>query len=138
MRRLAIGLSLVLILGSAGILHAQAFQQDMQNPQEYTNEDSQPLKIASYILAPLGFALEWGVARPLHYAATKTALAPVLSPNLERKYPPSPLAELPPPDKFTAAEHENPKEPTEAHIKKLPKSPPAQTSTGSARQPALH
>lgn len=125
-----------MILGPAGVLHAQDFHQNAQNPEEYANEDAQPLKIASYILAPLGFALEWGITRPLHYAATKTALAPVLSPDLERQYPPSPLTELPPPDKFTGAEHENPQQPSEAHIKKLPNQ--ASSSAQPAQQPALH
>ena len=44
---------------------------DRQNPNEYTDEDSQPLRMLSYLVAPVGFLLEWGVARPLHYVATE-------------------------------------------------------------------
>jgi len=68
---------------------------DKQNPTEYTDtEDGQLLKVVSYMLAPLGYALEWGVTRPLHYLATQTSLAPVLSGDTENSeiYTPGPPA----------------------------------------------
>ncbi|HVB79938.1 MAG TPA: hypothetical protein VNE82_08315 [Candidatus Binataceae bacterium] len=69
---------------------------DKQNPNEYTDtEDGQLLKVISYFLAPIGYALEWGVTRPLHYLATKTALAPAMSGDTEysEMYNPGPNAE---------------------------------------------
>jgi len=80
---------------------AMAFAQqgpygDKQNPSEYTDtEDGQLLKVVSYILSPLGYALEWTVTRPLHHLATQTSLAPVLSGDTEHSeiYNPGPTAE---------------------------------------------
>lgn len=69
---------------------------DLQNPTEYTDEDSELLRMAAYIIAPIGFALEWGVARPLHYLATDTFLAPVLNGTRpEPEFRPPPIAEIP-------------------------------------------
>jgi hypothetical protein len=78
---------------------AQNYQYppDDRDPTEYNDEDSQPLKIASYAIAPIGFLLEWTIARPLHYLSTQTPLAPVLGGDRgEDGYPPLPIAELPP------------------------------------------
>jgi hypothetical protein len=75
---------------------------DSQHPNEYTDEDSQPLKLMSYVLAPVGFLLEWTVARPLHYLANESPLAPALGANTDSEglSPPN-VAPLPPPDVIT-------------------------------------
>jgi hypothetical protein len=96
MRRAIICLSIALILGVPNLAAAQYSETDRQNPTEYTNEDSQPLRMLSYFIAPIGFALEWGVARPLHYLATRTFLAPAM--NAETREPtfrPPAIAEIP-------------------------------------------
>jgi hypothetical protein len=88
---------LALAVAMSGMaLAQQGPYNDKQNPNEYTDtEDGQPIKIVSYFIAPIGYALEWGVARPLHYLATKTALAPIMSGDTERSqiYNPGPTAE---------------------------------------------
>jgi hypothetical protein len=88
---------LALAVATPGMaLAQQGPYNDKQNPNEYTDtEDGQPIKIVSYFIAPIGYALEWGVARPLHYLATKTALAPIMSGDTERSeiYNPGPTAE---------------------------------------------
>jgi hypothetical protein len=126
MRRLLATLTLALMLAPAARLHAQADQPDQQNPYEYNEDDSQPLKIASYFLAPLGYALEWGVARPLNYLATQTPLAPALNPAITPKYPPTKLADLPPPDKFAPEPYEQ--DPSKASIPVTPPPPPSRGS----------
>jgi hypothetical protein len=71
---------LALMLAGPVISHAQSDEQDQQNPTQYRDvEDGQLLKFASYFLMPVGMALEWGVTRPLHYLATQTPAAPLLS-----------------------------------------------------------
>ncbi|MBF6568686.1 MAG: hypothetical protein IVW54_07405 [Candidatus Binataceae bacterium] len=113
MRRVAIGLSLALILGFSPIVHAQ-YHENQQNPADYNEDDSQPLKIASYFIAPIGFALEWTVARPLNYLANRTPLAPALNPDADQLYKPPKMADLPPPDEFPPEPYE--KNPSEASV----------------------
>src|SRR6266851_5434336 len=77
MRRVAIILCAALVLGLPTISSAQYNDNDQQNPKEYHDEDSQPLAIISYVFYPIGYAFEWLVARPLHYVATESPVAPV-------------------------------------------------------------
>jgi hypothetical protein len=51
----------------------------LHDPNDYTQEDSHPVRAIASLLSPIGWALEWGVARPWHYVATQTVLAPVLN-----------------------------------------------------------
>jgi len=59
MWRAIICLSAALILGVPNLAAAQVIDDDRQNPNEYTDEDSQPLRMLSYFVAPVGFLLEW-------------------------------------------------------------------------------
>src|SRR5579863_1407752 len=53
---------------------------DRLDPYEYRDVDNaQLLQLAAYLLTPIGMGVEWGLMRPLHYLATCSALAPVLS-----------------------------------------------------------
>src|ERR1700739_5101704 len=94
MRRLILSTIFALAIAmSAGALAQQGPYNDKQNPNEYTDtEDGQLLKVVSYFIAPIGYALEWGVTRPLHYLATKTSLAPAMSGDTEysQMYNPGP------------------------------------------------
>src|ERR1700676_5133762 len=96
MWRAIICLSAALIIGVPNLAAAQYSDTDKQNPTEYTNEDSQPLRMIAYLIAPIGFLLEWGVARPLHYVATNTFLAPVFNGDThEPVFHPPAIAEIP-------------------------------------------
>jgi hypothetical protein len=89
-------LSVALTLGVPRIAAAQYSDTEAQNPTEYTDEDSQPLRILAYLVAPIGFAAEWLIARPIHYVATNTFLAPVFNGNThEPTYRPPAIAEIP-------------------------------------------
>ncbi|HVA77977.1 MAG TPA: hypothetical protein VNF27_08780 [Candidatus Binataceae bacterium] len=136
MRRAAIVLGAALMLCAPGFAHAQYSGMDKQNPNEYNDDDSQPLKLISYVIAPIGFVLEWGVARPLHYLATDTFLAPVLGANTDAdKMKVAPIAELPPPDEISdTTEHHDvtivPNQP------ESPASPTAQSSASAVSAPS--
>jgi hypothetical protein len=73
----------------------------LHDPNEYTQEDSHPVRAIASLLSPIGWALEWGVARPWHYVATNTFLAPVLNGGQdddtwgEYYGTPGPVAEVP-------------------------------------------
>jgi hypothetical protein len=72
MKRLII-CTLALILAGPIVSHAQTDDQDQQNPNQYRDvENGQFLQLVSYMLTPIGMALEWGVMRPLHYLSSQT------------------------------------------------------------------
>lgn len=75
----AAAVSLALVSGMACAQQAQ--NAGFRSPNEYTQEDSDPVRGISYILSPVGTMLEYGLARPLHYLATETFLQPVLDPS---------------------------------------------------------
>ena len=134
----------------ASALAQQGPHNDKQNPNEYTDtEDGQVLKVVSYFLAPIGYALEWGVTRPLHYLATKTALAPAMSGDTEysQMYNPgpnvAPIVPVTPPantaSSSTAGENSAP----QTYIERTPVGPvvvppPLVPLTSPPTQPVLH
>jgi outer membrane protein OmpA-like peptidoglycan-associated protein len=90
---------------------------------EYDDSQSNPFRIAAYLLHPAGFILEWIVFRPFHFLVSSTEPtqaffghvphSPVISDPRPYPYygvsPQVPLKEPPPPAKVTAAP-EPPKE----------------------------
>lgn len=87
MKRAAICLLTLLALVMPRLARAQDLYPDDNGPPPYNDvEDGQLLRLAGYVLAPFGYALEWGLTRPLHHAATDTPLAPVLSGDTEIRY----------------------------------------------------
>jgi hypothetical protein len=86
MKRIIIGFFALVLMSWPAISHAQ-YDEDLQHPNQYNDvEDGQPLKLLSYILNPIGVGLEWGVTRPLHYLATQTPAAPILSGDTDRSF----------------------------------------------------
>jgi len=79
---------MLLALTLPRLAHAQYGEiDDEYGPPPYNDvEDGQLLRIAGYVLAPFGYALEWTVTRPLHQLATDSSLAPVLSGDTDIKY----------------------------------------------------
>ena len=41
-------------------------------PDEYDDSQSHPLRIAAYLLHPVGFIVEWAVFRPFHYLVSSS------------------------------------------------------------------
>lgn len=100
MRRSIVAFVLAAMVGlsSAALAQQQPPNNEQRDPDEYSQEDSHPLRLISYVLAPIGYALEWTIMRPLHHLATDTAAAPAMSGDLDYmpKSPnPAPVAELP-------------------------------------------
>ncbi len=89
MKRIAISLVALLALTLPSLAHAQNSMRDSSEygPPPYNDvEDGQLLRLAGYVLAPVGYALEWTVMRPLHHLATDTVLTPVLSGDTGIRY----------------------------------------------------
>ena len=57
MKRLVLSLTLV-----AGLVVAS----DARAHDAYDDTQSHPLRLLAYLLHPAGFALEWGIMRPIH------------------------------------------------------------------------
>jgi len=152
MKRAAICLLALLALSLPHLSHAQDFDDEYGPPPYNDVEDGQVLRLAGYILAPFGYALEWGVTRPMHYAATDTALKPVLSGDTEVKYfgqtsnadrlPPSTFAPFVVPANPNAIESDASSAPYQNRSNILPPVPPSQgyraLSYTPGGQSALH
>lgn len=84
-----------LLVAAPNSAHAQYADSDQQNPKEYKDEDSHPIRMIAYVLSPIGFMLEWTIARPAHYVATDSFLAPVFGQVPEPTWTPPAIAEIP-------------------------------------------
>lgn len=138
MWRATLALSAALLIVAPSFAHAQYSQLDRQDPSEYDDQDSQLLNVFSYALRPLGYMLEWGVARPLHYLATNSPMAPMLGANTDTDNDRLPaITELPLPDDI-------PESNTSHHdtVIKSPFQAPVSSSTpaqsAGSNQPAIH
>lgn len=82
-------LSALVLLGLPALAHAQYYGDEDNNwgPPPYNDVDNgQLLQLASYVLSPCGYLLEWSIFRPMHYVATQTSLTPMLSGDTDRRY----------------------------------------------------
>ena len=43
----------------------------------YDDSEANPLRLVAYAMYPVGFALEWLVTRPIHFAVSQPQLEPV-------------------------------------------------------------
>jgi hypothetical protein len=151
MRRTMLCIVLALAMATPAMaLAQQGPYNDKQNPDEYTNaEDGQLLKVVSYFIAPIGYALEWTVTRPLHYLATKSSLAPAMSGDTEYSqiYNPGPnampIVPAPPPASTASSTSAGENAAPQTYIERTPVGPvpvpPALAPLSSPpSQPAMH
>jgi len=144
MWRATICFCVALSLGIPALAHAQPYDSDSQHPDEYTDEDSNPLAIASYFLYPVGWVIEWGIARPLKWGATKGPLSFMYKPiDANDEGPPPPIAYIPDnslnesasPIPAPASGAPAPSTPPYGGVARSPSQPPV---TPGGSQPALH
>jgi len=57
----------VSLLALALALPAMASADDCK----YDDSQSHPLRILAYLVHPIGYALEWAIARPIHYVVSR-------------------------------------------------------------------
>ena len=70
MRRFAVAALLAMVLACTG-------RSALAAPDDYDDMQSHPLRIAAYLIYPIGYTLEWLVFRPFHYLVSRPALEPV-------------------------------------------------------------
>jgi hypothetical protein len=150
MRLVAIIFCAALFVGLPTVSHAQYNDNDQQHPKEYHDEDSQPLAIFADILYPLGYGLEWLVARPAHWVANDSPASPAFRPvGGNDMSPPPPVPIIPDNTMDQATTSTTPQDwsPTRQTVTTTtttvsrvapPVTAPPVTAPPSSSQPALH
>ncbi|HYA35799.1 MAG TPA: hypothetical protein VEF03_09265 [Candidatus Binataceae bacterium] len=110
MWRAVICLCAALTIAAPVASYAQPAESDRQNPTEYNDEDSQPAKLMSYVLAPVGFVLEWGVTRPIHWIVTRSSIASAFNSETPMAPYTPPVPPLPPDPTIAQASATHPRE----------------------------
>ena len=70
MKRFAIGFVFAMVLACTAGPAAAA-------PDDYDDMQSHPLRVAAYLIYPIGYTAEWLIFRPFHYLVSRPALEPV-------------------------------------------------------------
>jgi len=70
MRKLIMVVAAAALLGSAQLSFAGG-------ADDYDDSQSHPLRLAAYIIHPIGWTLEWLVTRPFHELVAQPDLAPI-------------------------------------------------------------
>jgi hypothetical protein len=148
MRRIAIIFSAALLVALPTISHAQYNDSDRQNPKEYHDEDSQPLALFADIIYPIGYGIEWLVARPMHWIANDSPVAGAYRPvGGDDASPPPPVPIIPDntmdqtPTSTTPQDWSPTRAPVTTNatvIRRAAPVAPTETSPPSSNQPALH
>jgi hypothetical protein len=85
MRKLIMVAVAVALLGSVQLSFAVGGADD------YDDSQSHPLRLAAYILHPIGYTLEWLVTRPFHELVAQPDLAPVFGHTSHEYYGDAPV-----------------------------------------------
>jgi hypothetical protein len=87
MRKLIVLVAAVVVMMTSGaVLAAEQFGAD-----PYDDSQSNPLRIAAYLLHPVGYTLEWLVTRPFHEFVAQPDLEPIFGHESHAYYGESPL-----------------------------------------------
>lgn len=85
MRKLIMVAVAAALLGSAQLSFAAGGADD------YDDSQSHPLRLAAYLIHPIGFTLEWLVTRPFHELVAQPDLAPVFGHTSHEYYGDAPV-----------------------------------------------
>jgi hypothetical protein len=84
MRKLIMVTVAAALLGSAQLSFATG-------ADDYDDSQAHPLRLAAYVIYPVGYALEWLVARPFHELVAQPDLAPVFGHTSHEYYGDAPV-----------------------------------------------
>jgi hypothetical protein len=87
MRKLIVLMAAMVVLGGTGrVFAAEHFGADA-----YDDSQSNPLRIAAYLIHPIGYTLEWLVTRPFHELVAQPDLEPIFGHESHAYYGESPV-----------------------------------------------
>ena len=72
MKRLLVALMMVTMMTFAA--RVASADDRYEDEQQYEDAFSNPLRLAYYMIYPVGFTVEWLVMRPLHYVVSRPGL----------------------------------------------------------------
>ena len=84
MRKLIMVAVVMALMGSAQLSFAAG-------ADDYDDSQSHPLRIAAYIIHPIGWTLEWLVTRPFHELVAQPDLAPIFGHTSHEYYGDAPV-----------------------------------------------
>ncbi len=85
MRKLIVVAVAAVLLGGAQLSFA------LEGADDYDDSQSHPLRIAAYLMHPIGYTLEWLVTRPFHELVAQPDLAPVFGHTSHEYYGDAPV-----------------------------------------------
>ena len=84
MRKLMMVVAAVVLLGSVQLSFAGG-------ADDYDDSQSHPLRLAAYLIHPIGYTLEWLVTRPFHELVAQPDLAPIFGHGSHEYYGDAPV-----------------------------------------------
>ncbi len=82
---------LIMVAVAAGLLGSAQLSFAGGGADDYDDSQSHPLRLAAYVLHPIGFTLEWLVTRPFHELVAQPDLAPVFGHTSHEYYSDAPV-----------------------------------------------
>ena len=87
MRKLIVVIAALAMVTMAG----RSFAADRFGADEYDDSQSNPLRIAAYLIHPIGYTLEWLITRPFHEVVAQPDLEPIFGHESHAYYGESPI-----------------------------------------------
>ena len=86
MRKLMMVVAAAALLGSVQLSFAGG-------ADDYDDSQSHPLRLAAYLIHPIGYTLEWLVTRPFHELVAQPDLAPIFGHTSHEYYGDAPVGQ---------------------------------------------
>ncbi|MCC6763341.1 MAG: hypothetical protein IT293_01640 [Deltaproteobacteria bacterium] len=82
---------LIMVAVAAALLGSAQLSFAANGADDYDDSQAHPLRLAAYIIHPIGFTLEWLVTRPFHEFVAQPDLAPVFGHTSHEYYGDAPV-----------------------------------------------
>ena len=82
---------LIMVAVAAALLGSAQLSFAVSGADDYDDSQAHPLRLAAYIIHPIGFTLEWLVTRPFHELVAHPDLGPVFGHTSHEYYGDAPV-----------------------------------------------